>query len=596
MQRLKSTHVIRSDFPYLADWFAISTRWAGLLLFSWQLASARAYDLPIILALALTAAWNVFMTILALRNTRLPLHRLLSVAVDLIAALVIFYFSGGFQGPLVWAGVLPLLSAGMYYEWRGGVLTGSLLAVCQLVLGLVATGSVQWQSFGLAIGWNLALGLVLGALGGRIIIQLRSAYHAQVNRRRQAELEAQREEGNRLRAFYRMIETLSATLNYQVVLDTILDLSATLLGESESERLISAVLLYNSTPEMQVNVAWGLSPSDKQISFPGRQGVLEEVLHSASRSVVLHPTQDPELGRISSMADCSSLLCLPLVRGMDVFGVLIYAHPDIAFFTEDRIELLEMVSHQAVIAIQNARLYKDLAQEKERLVEIEDEARKRLARELHDGPVQSVAGISMRLAIARRMLAKNSTNTDSELAEIESLARRTVEEIRHMLFTLRPLVLESHGLIPALQTMAEKMQDVYQQPVQLDTDAAVVEQMDTARQTIIFYLAEEAVNNARKHAEASEIQVRLGELPGQRGFALLEVEDNGHGFDINEVLSSYERRGSLGLISLQERTDMIGGVLKILSKPGEGTRVRVIIPLDAAAAERIQRGLLSLGN
>jgi hypothetical protein len=99
------------------------------------------------------------------------------------------------------------------------------------------------------IGWNLALGLVLGALGGRIIIQLRSAYHAQVNRRRQAELEAQREEGNRLRAFYRMIETLSATLNYQVVLDTILDLSATLLGESESERLISAVLLYNSTPE-----------------------------------------------------------------------------------------------------------------------------------------------------------------------------------------------------------------------------------------------------------------------------------------------------------------------------------------------------------
>jgi signal transduction histidine kinase len=74
------------------------------------------------------------------------------------------------------------------------------------------------------------------------------------------------------------------------------------------------------------------------------------------------------------------------------------------------------------------------------------------------------------------------------------------------------------------------------------------------------------------------------------------VEDNGHGFDINEVLSSYERRGSLGLISLQERTDMIGGVLKILSKPGEGTRVRVIIPLDAAAAERIQRGLLSLGN
>jgi hypothetical protein len=195
---------------------------------------------------------------------------------------------------------------------------------------------------------------------------------------------------------------------------------------------------------MQVNVAWGLSPSDKQDFLSGRQGVLEEVLHSASRSVVLHPTQDPELGRISSMADCSSLLCLPLVRGMDVFGVLIYAHPDIAFFTEDRIELLEMVSHQAVIAIQKCPLYKDLAQEKERLVEIEDEARKRLARELHDGPVQSVAGSPCAWQLPAGCWQKNSTNTDSELAEIESTwRRRTVEEIRHMLFTLRPLVLES---------------------------------------------------------------------------------------------------------------------------------------------------------
>ena len=547
-------------------------------------------------AVGLVGLWNLIMTVLALYNIRLANHRLINVAVDLVATLMLFFFTGGFKGPLMWVGLLPLVSAGMYYEIRGGVITGALMVVSQIILGWVVSGSLDWKSIGLATIWNLGMGLVFGALGSRIIILFRSAYHAQLDRRREAELRAQREENKRLRTFYRMIETLSATLNYRVVLDTILDLSVTLLGENEAEQMISAVLLQNASLEMHVNAAWGLSPVDARLHFPGKRGVLELALSTDDYQLLTNPSDDPELGKISNLKNCRMLLCLPLQRGMESFGVLIYAHPQGNFFTQDRIELLEMVSHQAVIAIQNARLYEDLAQEKKRLMEVEDEARKRLARQLHDGPVQSIAGIVMRLAIARRILEKRPASAAVEMLEIEELARHTVEEIRHMLFTLRPLVLESEGLIAALQVMVEKMQETFQQPVKVDVDPTVVEQMDPSKQTVVFYLIEEASTNARKHAEASEIRIHLNWLEDHQGYALLVVEDDGRGFDVNEVMGSYERRGSLGLISLQERTDLIGGIFNITSQPGSGTCVKVIIPLNFHAEEQLRRGLITFGE
>ena len=148
----------------------------------------------------------------------------------------------------------------------------------------------------------------------------------------------------------------------------------------------------------------------------------------------------------------------------------------------------------------------------------------------------------MQVNYARRLVDRDPKATADELFKIEELARRTTKEIRHMLFTLRPLVLETQGLAKALESMAEKMQETYNQEVNISADQAIVVQLEQARQEVVFYIVEEAVNNARKHAQANHIWVRLRQAG--EDLALLEIEDDGIGFDPKAVSTNYESRAA----------------------------------------------------
>ena len=253
----------------------------------------------------------------------------------------------------------------------------------------------------------------------------------------------------------------------------------------------------------------------------------------------------------------------------------------------ERRNLLDIIGRQAVIAIQNARLYQDLVEEKERMVEIHEEARKKLARDLHDGPTQSVAAIAMRLNIMRRMLAKDVNSAADEVVKLEELAHRTTKEIRHMLFTLRPLILESQGLVAAIQAMSDKMQETYAQKVTHNIDERVTTQLEMGKQGVIFYIIEEAVNNARKHAAAETIAVSLTQMDA--GIALLEIADNGMGFDVKSITEAYDKRAnsSLGMVNLRERAELVNGLFQLDSSLGKGTKVQVYIPLTEEAADRL---------
>jgi signal transduction histidine kinase len=154
-----------------------------------------------------------------------------------------------------------------------------------------------------------------------------------------------------------------------------------------------------------------------------------------------------------------------------------------------------------------------------------------------------------------------------------------------MLFTLRPLILESQGLGAALKAMADKMKETYGQIVVIEVDDHIAEQMEIGKQGVAFYITEEAVNNARKHANASTIWVRFREV--ENSLILLEITDNGIGFDVAAVTESYENRSSLGMVNLRERTELINGLLHIESEPGKGTRIMAYIPLTEEAADRL---------
>ncbi len=397
-------------------------------------------------------------------------------------------------------------------------------------------------------------------------------------RRLEAEIE-------RLRTVLRGTAALNAALNYERVMDMALDLATSVLTDAEDGGLVSALLLYDGE-ELQVVSSRGFLRADQNADIPGRFGVVEKAMASGQLEVTLDPPSDPELGRLLALRKCSIAVCIPLVVGLEVYGIMLFGHPKEDYLTEDGLEILESIAQQAIVALQNARLYGQLEQEKQRMAEIQEEARHKLARDLHDGPAQSIGAIAMRVNFARRLINRDAKRASDELYKIEELARRTSKEIRQMLFTLRPLILESEGLRAALKDLSRKIDEMHGQTVHVDVDPQIESAMEVGKQGVIFFIVEEAVNNARKHARAEHIWVRLkpdGEM------ALLEIEDNGIGFDVAEVQDNYEKRGSLGMVNLYERAEMVHGILRFESARGQGTRISVKIPMTVEAAEALHR-------
>ncbi len=391
----------------------------------------------------------------------------------------------------------------------------------------------------------------------------------------------------RLRSVIRQTASLNATLSYDRVLERVLDVSASAMcnGNPEDQRLISVLLLV-SGDSLEVALARGLTTSDLRVRIRGESGAIGRALTSGNLVGIEDPGKDPELLRFAAMHQCRSGVCLPLVVGLEAYGLLLFVHPNPNFFSADRVELLESISQQALVALQNAKLYHDLQQEKEHLTEAQEEARKKLARDLHDGPTQSVGAIAMRVNFARRLMERDAKAAADELYKIEELARRTTKEIRQMLFTLRPLVLETEGLVAALRHLAGKMDDTHGQQVLVEADAGAIDDLEIGKQGVLFYIAEEAVTNARKHAKASHIWVRLkksGDL------LTLEIQDDGVGFDVAQVAANYEQRGSLGMINLHERAELLNGLMRIDSTCGHGTRILALVPLTHEEADRLHR-------
>jgi signal transduction histidine kinase len=397
-------------------------------------------------------------------------------------------------------------------------------------------------------------------------------------------------QNERMRAVYELTSALSSTLSYKRVLESALDMSATALNPDPeqliSDPLVGVVMLFNGG-KLRVGSARRFTTADMRVTFDAAEGVLKKALDEGEPILFKDIGYDPELGRVVAFRTCTSGYCFPLRSGFNVYGVLLFAHSDPNYFNAERQSLLDIIGRQAVIAIQNARLYQDLVEEKERMIEVHEEARKKLARDLHDGPTQSVAAMAMRLNIARRMLAKDVNAASEEIVKLEELAHRTTKEIRHMLFTLRPLILESQGLTAAIQAMSDKMMETYSQKVTVTIDERVTAQLEMGKQGVIFYIIEEAVNNARKHASAETIAVRLRQV--EIGIALLEIVDNGVGFDIKAMSQEYDKRAnsSLGMVNLRERAELVNGLFQMDSAIGKGTKVQVYIPLTEDAADRL---------
>lgn len=549
------------------------------------LPAAPAYRAEGVLAgLLAGAAATMLLGLLAL--SRLAGNRplgVLSALLDSVVTAIFLWAYGGATPPLLVLGALTVLAASLRFGWQGTALSVILLALT----GLPALALLDALSSALLINWALSLALlaVLGALGAAVRGRGEAPW-----KERLGEAQRLRVARERARAIYEMANALSATLDHRRVLEAAQGIGTLALREElgPEVRLISAVLLFQGEDNLlRVITARGLTRADEAVAVPGRQGVLGLALKSSGPIFANEGNLDPELRYFVAFQGAKSILAIPLRAGFDVYGAVVFGADQANAFSDEHVELMTAIGTQSTLALQNAVLYQNLLGEKERIVEVEEDARKKLSRDLHDGPTQTVAAIAMRVNYIRRLVQQQPQQALEELWRIEDLARRTTKEIRHMLFTLRPLVLESRGLLAALEQLAEKMRDTYDTAVLVEGAPDVERLLDPNAQGVLFYIVEEAVNNARKHARSSAIWVRLFT---QNGLVIVEIEDNGVGFDVEAVGAGYEQRGSLGMINMRERAELIEGTLRIDSAPGQGARIRVLIPLRAAADSAAQEG------
>jgi signal transduction histidine kinase len=207
-----------------------------------------------------------------------------------------------------------------------------------------------------------------------------------------------------------------------------------------------------------------------------------------------------------------------------------------------------------------------------RLVDAQEEERERVANDLHDDPVQKLVAISMRLQLLK---AQADEETAAKLNDLIDLVRLTIKGMRHMIFELRPTVLDNLGVGPALVEYLDTVGGSFEFHIEDQLDEEPVGEV----RLILYRIAQEALANVRKHANASRVHVRLAQ---QNGGYLVQVEDDGDGFDPPEMLRSAP--GHLGLSSMRERAEMAGGWCKVNGLPGNGTTVEFFVPGGASAA------------
>jgi len=257
-------------------------------------------------------------------------------------------------------------------------------------------------------------------------------------------------------------------------------------------------------------------------------------------------------------------LGVPVVVREELYGGLVFYYRDHREFSEEDLQLAMSLGDQAALAIENARLHAQVEQ-----VAVVRE-RERLARELHDSVTQSLYSVTLLAEAGQRLLAGTGDldRVGDCLNRLGDISRQALKEMRLLVYELRPLVLRREGLVGALRQRL----DAVERRAGVDTHLLVDGEINLPApvEETLYRVAQEALNNALKHAAPTVVTVHIRSGEGQ---VEMEVIDNGQGFD----LTAMDGIGGMGIVSMRERVERLGGQFSLHSTPGAGARVNVVL-------------------
>jgi len=387
----------------------------------------------------------------------------------------------------------------------------------------------------------------------------------------------------KLAVWLELINTISSTLDIRQVLHIVTQLTADLFSarsciyllNEEDQTLIPAVAVGSYDPDLKKK----FKALKGAKLFPGIKRAIK-----TEQPVIITPqniTRQLPREIIDDFA-YSWVLLVPILSKGKTIGIMQTDRLlESGGFESDEIEIIFAIARATAVAMENAGLIETLGQKEQllhqlvnKLTTAQEDERKRLAADLHDGIIQSLIAIWYRLQRIASTEAVESQKWHSEITDVTNVLSEQIQEVRRILYDLRPIILDNYGLIPAVEAHVYNISEKNDLPIELEVKGEK-QRLASNIEVTLFRILQEALTNVIKHADATKVKVRLDI---EDAAVNLSIEDNGTG--INTLFAETPQlQNRLGLASIQERALMLGGVCNINSGPGKGTKINVSIPI-----------------
>ncbi len=550
--------------------FMLLYRWASLapavLLILLSPAPADAYP-RLFLALGLAMLDNLVLTVFRQRLNHLVTSRPAFIGVDLVFSAVLIALTGGWQSPYYLYALSPLLGAAFFVGMRGALAAATAFAILYLAALVV---DIRW------FGDSIHVGLVSTQLASFFLVASLFGYPAVLLQRLRQARDALAESHRELESLHRLALTMqSSAVTVSDVQEQIL---TSVTGTLGFERAMMAIA------DAQGRVLFGWLTHHRaqadyapdglfhtaEIPLHDDAGAIAQALLERQAVLVADgkpPTADPV---VNSQLGLTHYAVLPMIMRDRPLGVLIVDNPDTGAAISDRdLASLAAIADQAAIVLGSTQMCID----RTRRLAVEAE-RNRIALDIHDAVSQSLFGTVFTLDACIKLLPEQAAVVQERLTELRSVMFNVMTEVRRSIFDLWGGDLSEKAFEAELYAYLRELAPPPTLHVSIDVSGHF-DTLDRATRKQLYRLAQEALSNLVRHADATLAHVQL-ELRNNQ--ACLTVEDNGRGFDLAAVLEPGTATDHLGLTAMRERARGLSGSVEIQSTPGRGTRVVVVVP------------------